>query len=163
LSDVTASGGVETVRRFFVEMWGEGRLEIADELFAVDCVTNQRVAGVWRRSPRDPGAIAAHVGEWRRALADLHVEIEELFSDGGDRVFARAEIRGRFLGPYPVGTLAPTGREARAQFWVVYRLRDSKIAEDWVLVDWLGHFRSLGTLPEDDVQLFELLGVRRPL
>jgi len=43
--------------------------------------------------------------------------------------------------------IPPTGKRFRIRMITIHRIENSKIAEDWVLVESLGFFQQLGLLP----------------
>jgi steroid delta-isomerase-like uncharacterized protein len=105
----------------------EGRWDAVDEFFTTDYVahgTAQKIEG--------HGAIVKFVRELRRGFPDLEVEVEILLK-GKDRVawqrILQGSQRGGFRG-FPA-----TGRRVVWRDMVVSRLRDGRIAEDWVSTD----------------------------
>ena len=93
-------------RRVLLELWGEGKLEIADQLYApgyIDHVARgpepQRVSG--------PEGIKQAVTLFRTAFPDLTYSVEEEMAER-DLVMTRFSARGTNLGPF-LGH-KPTGR-----------------------------------------------------
>ncbi len=43
--------------------------------------------------------------------------------------------------------VGPTGKTVSIRLIVIHRIREGKIAEDWVLVESLGFFQQLGLVP----------------
>jgi steroid delta-isomerase-like uncharacterized protein len=125
------------------QMWGEGRLEIADELYAPDYVDH--VA----RGP-EPGevngidGIKQAVSAFRRAFPDLTYIVDEELAEG-DLVVARFTARGTHLGPF-LG-LPPTGKVVAYSGIDMNRIRDGKIIESWVNYDALALLQQLGIVP----------------
>lgn len=128
------------------ELFGAGRMELADELIGPDCLdhgaeSGPRVAGREAGAPRGPEGIKGVVGWLRSAFPDLVYEIEDAFGSG-DRVAirctARGTHRGEFLG-HP-----PTGRGFAVQQIHLFRVSDGQIAEHWAARDDVGMMHQLG-------------------
>lgn len=133
------------VRRFFEELWNERNLEVADEIFAPECVTHQLKSGEEIAAvPRNAEAVKQHVGEWLKGFPDLHFTIERLFAEG-DSVITYAKMRGTHCGTW-LGIPA-TGKEIGIRMAVTHQIRNERIVADWVLIEALGFFQQLGFLP----------------
>lgn len=133
-------------RRFIEEMWNERRLEVADEIFAADCVTHQLRSGEDPRgSPRSAESVKREAAAWLTGFPDLQFILEQMIA-AGDRVVTLCTIRGTNSGAW-MG-IPPTGRKVSVPIAVVHRVAHGKIAEDWVLVGSLMLFQQLGLVPE---------------
>jgi predicted ester cyclase len=133
------------VRRFIEELWNERRLDVADEIFAADCVTHQLQSGAEiPTSPRNPKAVKTHVAEWLRGFPDLRFTAEQMFAEV-DRVITQLLMKATHTGDW-LG-IAPTGKEITVRLIVIHRIENEKIVEDWVLVESLGFFQQLGLVP----------------
>ena len=136
------------VRRFYEELWNARRTEIADELFASDCLTHQLQSGsVDAGVPRPPQAIKEHIAEWLTGFADLRFKVEEIFAED-DRVLSRCIAHGTHTGTWC--GIKPTGKHIEIRMMVIHKIQGGKIAEDWVLVESLGFFQQLGLLPSTE-------------
>jgi steroid delta-isomerase-like uncharacterized protein len=109
-------------------LMADGNLEAVAEFFTSDYVahlTDEDMTG-------GHDAIRRVLGMYRRAFADLTVEVEILV-EGKDRVAwqrtLRATHRGDFKG-FPA-----TGRRIVWRDMVTSRFRDGLIAEDWLITD----------------------------
>jgi predicted ester cyclase len=132
-------------RRFIAELWNERRLELADELFAPDCVTHQLRSGAEDApAPRTPESVKQHVAAWLAAFPDLRFEIEQVIAEH-DLVATRCTMRGTHTGAW-LG-VAPTNRAVSVRMSVTQRIAGGRIVEDWVLVESLGLFQQLGLVP----------------
>jgi ketosteroid isomerase-like protein len=90
----------QLINRFVEELWNERRLDVADAIFAKDCVTHQLRSGVPADAvPRGPQAIKEHVAGWVASFPDLRFSIEQMVSEG-DRVFGlgQALVKATFRG-----------------------------------------------------------------
>ena len=74
------------------------------------------------------------------AFPDFTNHVEEIIAEG-DRAFARLTYRGTHRGA--VFGIAPTGRRVEYAGAAVFRFRDGKIAEVWVLGDVHGLLQQL--------------------
>jgi predicted ester cyclase len=134
------------VARFYEELWNGRRLEVADEIFAPDCVTHQLRSGAEDVGvPRAADEIKRHVAARLASFPDLRFEVEQVVAEG-DLVVTRSLMRGTHAGEW--NNVAPTGRQAAIRMTVVHRLREGRIVEDWVLVESLGFYQQLGLLPD---------------
>jgi steroid delta-isomerase-like uncharacterized protein len=128
-------------RRWSEELWGQGKLEVADEIVAPNYV---------RHDPGDPfpaigpADVKRLVSLLRAMLPDLAIEIEDAFA-ADDKVV----IRYTGVGTDTVGFLGrpPTGKVVRAAAMQIFRFADGQIVESWAVRDDLGTLRQLGHLP----------------
>jgi len=133
------------IRRFIEELWNSRRLDIADEIFAVDCTTHQLRSGSEAvASARDPETLKRHVAEWLDSFPDLSFSVEQMIAEA-DQVVSQIVMRGTHTGAW-LG-VAPTGKQVSLRMITIHRIAGGKIVEDWVLVESLGFFQQLGLLP----------------
>ncbi|MGH2896146.1 MAG: ester cyclase [Solirubrobacteraceae bacterium] len=142
----TETTNVDLCVRAQLELFGAGRLELAEELIAPGCVDHGAESGPPRdggavKAPTGPEAIKAVVHWLRTAFPDLAYEVQDAFG-GGDRVALRCTMRGTHSGEF-LGH-APTGRAFAVQQIHVYRLQDGRIVEHWACRDDVGMLRQLG-------------------
>lgn len=130
------------IRRYFAEIWSQGRLGTVLELMA---------PGYRNHDPSTPGrtvdraGFQALVGGFRASFPDLTFEVVDMIVEG-DRVVthwvARATHRGEaFFG------LPPTGKGASVEGFTKSRFEGELIAEDTAVWDTLGLLRALGAVP----------------
>jgi steroid delta-isomerase-like uncharacterized protein len=135
----------QVINRFVEELWNQRRLEVADAIFAEDCVTHQLRSGVPTDAvPRGPEAIKEHIAAWIASFPDLRFSIEQMLAEG-DRVVMQLLMEGTHQGTWlgiPAG-----GKKIQIRMFTVHRVVQSKIVEDWVLVESLGLFQQLGVVP----------------
>ena len=133
------------VRQFIEELWNNRNLDIADKIFAADCVTHQLRSGAEvATAPRSPELVKKHVTEWLIGFPDLRFTIEHMIAEA-EQVAARTVMHGTHTGVW-LG-VAPTGKQVTIRMTTVHRIANGKIAEDWVLLDSLGFFQQLGLIP----------------
>jgi steroid delta-isomerase-like uncharacterized protein len=136
----------QLINRFVHELWNERRLDVADSIFAKDCVTHQLRSGVPSDAgPRGPEAIKEHVACWIASFPDLRFSIEQMVSEG-DRVMTQMLMEGTHQGAW-LGIPA-SGKKMQIRMFTVHRVVQSKIVEDWVVVESLGLFQQLGVVPD---------------
>lgn len=132
------------VRRLFEALFNEGRLEVADELFAPDYLDHV-VKGPEPVVVRGPAAFKQVVTMFRAAFPDLHYTIEDQIEEDG-KVVTRFTARGTHLGPFQ--GIAPTGRQVIYTGIDISRVANGRIIEAWVSYDALGLLQQLGAVPE---------------
>jgi steroid delta-isomerase-like uncharacterized protein len=135
----------QLIRRFVEELWNERRLDVADAIFAKDCVTHQLRSGAPADAvPRGPQAIKEHVAGWISSFPDLRFSVEQMLSEG-DRVVMQLRMEGTHQGAW-MGIPA-SGKKIQIGMFTVHRVAQGKIVEDWVLVESLGFLQQLGVVP----------------
>ena len=129
------------VRRFLDEIFGEGNLELVDELFAPDyALHDPAVPG----EVGGPEGIKQYVSMYRSAYPDTHFTIEAQISEG-DYVVTRWKGQGTHQGEL-LG-IAPTGKLVTVTGIEVDRVSGGRIEETWVNYDALGMMQQLGVIP----------------
>jgi steroid delta-isomerase-like uncharacterized protein len=134
---------VALMRRWFHEVWNEGRLETVTELLAEDAIgMGQGTQGTITRGPRD---FIPFVKRIRGAFPDIRIRVEDAFG-AGDKVAVRwsADMthQGAHLG------VPPTGRRVRITGISVVRIAKGKLAEGWDNWDQLAMMQQIGALQE---------------
>jgi len=138
----------QLIGRFVEELWNQRQFDVAQAIFAKNCVTHQLRSGVPADAvPRGPQAIKEHVTSWIASFPDLHFSIEQMLSEG-DRVVMQLLMEGTHHGAW-LGIPA-SGRKMQIRMFTVHRVAQGKIVEDWVLVESLGFFQQLGVVPNTE-------------
>jgi steroid delta-isomerase-like uncharacterized protein len=122
------------------EMWGNGRLELADELYAPDYVDHVG-KGPEPSEVKGVEGIKQAVVAFRTAFPDLSYTVEDEIAEGElvvARFSARGTHRGAFLG------VEATGREVTYTGIDINRVRNGRIVESWVQYDALALLQQLG-------------------
>ena len=132
-----------TARRWFLDVITQGKLAVADEIFAAHHVVHDPHAppGGWPDGPESLKKIAA---PFHGAFPDLSVTIEDQIAEG-DKVVTLWTAVGTNLGPLQ-GRPA-TGKKVRVTGANVARFSEGKIAESWFNFDMLTLLRHLGVIP----------------
>jgi steroid delta-isomerase-like uncharacterized protein len=127
------------VRRLYDEVFGRGRLELADQFVHPECRDLHDPQD--RRGPARVKEVAMML---RAAFPDQRWEIERLVAEQ-DRVAMyctwTATQEGTFMG------IPPTGRRASVPHMYLFRLDDGLVTEYAAVRDDLGMMRQLGLIP----------------
>jgi steroid delta-isomerase-like uncharacterized protein len=138
---VTLEENKALVRRFVQEVWGEGNLDVIDELVAPDfCVYYP----LMRETVHGPEAFKQVITRIHAGLSDVECVSEDVIAEG-DQVVVRWTLRGTHAGE--IQGVPPTGKQLALTGIGIYRLADGKIAEERGEEDALGYLRQLGVIP----------------
>ncbi len=130
---------IETViRRYFDELFNQGRVALVDELLHEDYVNHSPGSP---DLPRGREGVAIVVGALREAFPDLHYTIEDL-AVGDDVAAVRTTLRGTHLGDF--FGIAATGRRVEVSQMTFERFRDGRIVAHYRLTDEPAMMRQLG-------------------
>jgi len=117
---------VAVMRRWWNEVWGEGRLDLIPELVADRYVRHSANGSV----ERDHEGFQADMCQYQRVLNSPKVSLDDV-AVNGDTVWSRVTMEGVNL---------ETGDPRTVSWLQVHRIENSRIAESWVLyaneVDW---------------------------
>jgi steroid delta-isomerase-like uncharacterized protein len=112
-------------RRYVEEVWNQGRLELADEIF--DRYISHQPDGL--SIERGPEDVKRFLGEFRQAFPDLHISIDDQIAEG-DKVMVHATIQGTHQREFR--GMAPTGKQIEERGFSVFRFSDEgKVVESW--------------------------------
>jgi predicted SnoaL-like aldol condensation-catalyzing enzyme len=113
----------ETLQLMFEQIINQGRLDVADEVFAEDFVDHGPMGDVHGRE-----AFKGLVAQWRSAVPDVHCKLENIIVDGdlaGWVVRTTGTHTGDGLG-FPA-----TGKSFETVSANIGRFRDGLAAEHW--------------------------------
>ena len=130
------------VRRWFKEVWNEGREATIDELFAEGGVAYG--LGDGEAEVRGPAQLKPFVRNLRGTLPDLQISIQDIMAEE-DKVMVRVSLEGTHSGS-GLG-VPPSGRRIRVAGIVVIRISKGQFVEGWNSWDQLGLLRQIGALP----------------
>lgn len=115
-------------RRWWNELWREGRIDVADEIVA-DPIVRHSSTGTFVTSRDD---YKRQLAEFQRTLCKPETTIDDRSLEG-DRLWTRATSRG---------INRETGEPSIVTWLMVQRIVDGRIAEQWTMtawgVDWSG-------------------------
>ncbi len=114
------------VKRNFDEVWNQGNLVAADEIFSPDYVRH------WPdgRDVFGSEATKQAVKAFHAAYPDMQFTIQDLIAEG-DRVATRYTFRGTQRGEF-MG-VAATNELQTSSGMIIYRLVEGRIVEDWIV------------------------------
>jgi predicted ester cyclase len=75
------------------------------------------------------------------AMPDQEIEVLHLIAEG-DLVSAHLRVTGTHKGA--LRGIPPTGKKISFELFEFVRIQDGKLAEQWVLVDWINVYKQLG-------------------
>jgi steroid delta-isomerase-like uncharacterized protein len=125
---MTSSGNIDLIERFYHQLWNRFDKRLIPVLLTEDI----RFRGSLGPCKVGHEQFGEYVDFIRAAFPDFTNRIEEIVSEG-DRSFARLTYRGTHQGP--LFGIAPTGRCVEYAGAALFRFRDGRIAEVWVLGD----------------------------
>jgi predicted ester cyclase len=129
----------DALRRILAEAFGQGNVEILDEVMAPEIVEHQ--PGL----PNTREGLKAVIGQLRRWFPDFTMTVEDMTVDG-DKVWARATARGTHLGEmmgHP-----PTGKRMEITVLDIARFAGGIMVEHWGVPDRFAQLEQLGLLPQ---------------
>src|SRR6266487_1421972 len=135
---MTLEQNKKLVRRFYEEVWINGNLEVAEEVFAPNYRRHDLRPGNPTSSPEGQKRIAA---DFRAAFPDLRMQIDLMVAEG-DFVVARWTTEGTNTGPW--GNIPPTGKHTKFSGVNIFRIENGKVVEIWNHRDDLGVMQQLG-------------------
>jgi predicted ester cyclase len=123
--------------RSFVAAWNDRDFDRFDTLMG-----DQAVLAVGGQTiPCNPPGTRAVAREWTTAFPDWRFELRAVIAED-DLVVAHMPYSGTFTKP--ILGVAPTGRFARVDEMVIFRIEDGIVAEAWEVYDECGMWRQLG-------------------
>jgi steroid delta-isomerase-like uncharacterized protein len=138
----TAEVNKALIRRWFEEVWNQGRPEAVSEMMSEDCVNhglsedaNQPLLGA-------TGFLPFHT-QFREAFPHIEVVVEDALAEG-DRVAVRCSVRGKHEGD-SLGFKA-TGTTAEFDGIAIARVKDGMFVESWNNFDFMRMYKQLGVL-----------------
>ncbi len=124
------------MRRMIDEVWNQGNLATADELFAADHTSPSAP-----QLPPGPEGVKILARMFREAMPDYHMNIDLLVADE-DRVTGRFTQSGTHSGADLLGIKA-SGKKATWTEIGVLKIKDNKIVQSWYEVDMLSMLQQL--------------------
>jgi predicted ester cyclase len=142
------SHNMAVVRRAIEEIWNQGRLEVADELFAPDYVNHE---GLIPDLIDGPEAIKLSVALYRAAFPDFYLTVDDLHAEGVTVVLRwtahRTPPHVSRCSPAPAAGTAGRQRPGSLSGTTRSRLAGGQIAESWTEWDRIAVLRQTGLFP----------------
>ena len=138
---MSAEESKATMRRYFLDAFEQGNIDLLDELLAPDYVNHTPATP---DLPTGPEGVKGVVTMFRSAMPDLRVLIEDMIAEG-DKVATRYTLEGTHEGE--LFGVPPTGQRLSIESITVERVSDGKIREHWRVTDELGMMQQLGAMP----------------
>jgi steroid delta-isomerase-like uncharacterized protein len=132
----------ELVRRWFEEVWNQGRAEAIDELFDENGIAHG-LSEDPARPITGPREFRPFHTMFREAMPNMIVVVEDLVAED-DKVAARCSVRGKHEGEF-LGRAA-TGAPVEFTGITIVRIYNGKIVEAWNNYDFMTMNRQVGLL-----------------
>ncbi len=138
----------ELVRGYFEVAYNGREPSRVGEFLADDFVRRN----VNRPHDNQPGTAddAARVEENLKDFPDLHIAVDDAMAEG-DKVMVRLTWTGTQSDPIEAWGSPATGRRVRYELIAVYRVACGKLAEQWLVVDYLTMLRQTGIITDDEL------------
>jgi steroid delta-isomerase-like uncharacterized protein len=137
-AESTIEQNKDVARRVMEEMLGQGKFELAEQLYSKDFVNH----GLTRDIGFEEDQAAAR--GWREAFPDLKTTVDMLTAEG-DLVTVMWTARGTNTGSG--NGLPATGKSGQVRGITIWRVRNGKITDEWSAFDQLSILKQLGLLP----------------
>lgn len=118
----------ELVRRMFEEVYNKGNYDFADEVFAENYISHNKL----NIQVLGPDGIKKTAREQRAAFPDLRSELLDVIAEE-DKVVVRGMDTGTHRGVF--AGKAPTGKRFQITWIDIFRLENGKLAEAWLEID----------------------------
>ena len=127
------------MRRMVEEIWNQGKLDAADELFAADATTPDLAF-----LPPGPAGVKMVAQMFLSAFPDLHMTIDRIVAEG-DLVVGHftetATHKGEFMG------VPATGKPVSFKEMGILQIANGKIVKSWYSLDQFGLMQQIGAIP----------------
>ena len=141
---------MELMRRWFKEVWNEGRTQTIYDLLAPDAVAIGELED--GSQLRGPAEFVPFVERIRGAFPDINIVVEDVFG-AGDKVVLRWSAtmthRGDHLG------IPATGERVRIAGMTIARIGEKQIVEGWDNWDQLGMLKQIGAYQSSQTTLLK--------
>lgn len=128
------------IRRWFKEVWGKGRAEAIDEMFAPDGIAHGLSGDDGTPLQGAEGFKEFH-RNFRDAFPDIAVTVVDMVAEG-DKIAARCVVRATHQGD-SLG-FAATHKPVEITGILIAKIKRGKIVESWNNFDFLSLNRQLG-------------------
>jgi steroid delta-isomerase-like uncharacterized protein len=130
------------IRRWFEEVWNQGRAGAISELLAEDGIVHGLSEDA-ANPLRGPAGFLPFHAQFREAFPDIEVVVEDQIAEG-DMVATRCSVQGRHTGD----SLGFKATQAPVEFTgvAITRIKDGKIVEAWNNFDFMKMYKQLGAI-----------------
>ena len=128
-----------TTRRFFEEVWNQGKLTVVDEFCAPSFIYHTPTGPIHGLE-----GFKQFATMYRTAFPDLHIPMEDMIAEA-DKVVTRWTARGTHKGD--LMGIPPTGKQATTTGISIFSVANGKAVEQWANYDDLGLLQQLGVIP----------------
>jgi predicted ester cyclase len=128
----------QVARRLIEEVYGEGRVEVLDELCHSGYVSHDPLMG-----DADLAGVKAYVRLLRACFPNLEVRLLGLYADG-DTAITWWRMEGNLARK--LLDVEPRGQRIRMEGITVYEFEEGRLVEDTSQWDTLGYLRQLGVV-----------------
>ncbi len=128
------------IKRWFEEVWNNGRAEAIDEMLAEGAVCHG-LADQEGKTVRGPADFRPFHQTFRGAFPDITVVVDETVAEA-DLVVARCTVRGKHVGDH-LG-VAPSNAQVEFTGIAMGRVEDGKFVETWNNFDFLTMNQQMG-------------------
>jgi predicted ester cyclase len=144
-----ARDAASLMRRWFEEVWNQGKEITIDEMFPRDSV----MWGVSRpdASSRGPEEFRAFYQAMRKTFTDMHIDLHDVAQEG-DTAYGRFSVTAKHTGDF--FGVAPTGKTIKLVGICCLKAANGVIVEGWNCWDQMGLVRALGLLSPQVVAMF---------
>jgi steroid delta-isomerase-like uncharacterized protein len=131
------------VRRWFEEVWNNGRTDAIDEMFDQNGIAHG-LSDDPSNPIKGPSQFRPFHSLFRDAFPNMMIVIEDMVAEG-DRVAARCSVRAKHEGDF-MGRAATQGPVEFTGMTIV-RIDNGKIVEAWNNFDFLTMYQQIGKMP----------------
>jgi len=132
-----SEGNKNVVRRYYEEVWSQGRLDEVDALVAPTVVVNG--------NSLTPEKVRQAIGGGRASFPDQKYALQDVIAEG-DLVAVRWTWEGTQTGEFH--GKAPSGTHVTYTGMGFFRIASDKIVEHWSNIDQLGLLQQLGLVTQ---------------
>jgi steroid delta-isomerase-like uncharacterized protein len=125
-------------RRVFLEIFNQGKFEVANEIYAKDFVNHGLTRDIGLKEDQDAAR------GWRSAFPDLHMTVDKVLVDGE---FVTVLWSGGGTNTGEGNGLPATGKKLNGRGITIWRISGGKIREEWSEFDQLQILQQLGLMP----------------
>jgi steroid delta-isomerase-like uncharacterized protein len=132
----------QVLRRWFDELWNNGRAEVIDELFDENGIAHG-LSDDPAQPIKGPNDFRPFYTAFRQAFPNMTIVIEDMVAEG-DKVAARCSVRAKHEGE--LRGKAATQAPVEFTGMTIVRIDKGKIVEAWNNFDFMTMYRQCGHL-----------------